>query len=83
MENEIEIPVECGDTDPASIVFYPNYFKWFDIGTRHLLEVAGIPYEIMISEMGLLGLPLVEASCKFMNPIRFGDTARIRSSVIE
>ena len=81
MKNEIEIPVEWGDTDPAAIVFYPNYFKWFDVGTRHLLDAAGLPYETLMSELGLLGLPLVEANGKFLSPIRFGDTVKLTSFV--
>ena len=81
MKNEIDITVEWGDTDPAAIVFYPNFFKWFDIGTRHLLEAAGLPYDTLRSEMGLIGLPLVEASSRFMRPVRFGDTVRLVSFV--
>ncbi len=81
MKNEIDIPVEWGDTDQAAIVFYPNYFRWFDIGTRHLLEAAGVPYGTLKEEFGLLGLPLVEASSRFLSPIRFGDTVRLASHV--
>ena len=81
MKNEIEIPVEWGDTDPAAIVFYPNYFKWFDIGTRHLLDAAGLSYETLKTELGLRGLPLVEANGKFLSPIHFGDTMRLTSYV--
>lgn len=81
MKNEIEIPVEWGDTDQAAIVFYPNYFRWFDIGTRHLLDAAGVSYEVLRNEFGLVGLPLVEATSRFLNPVRFGDTVRLASHV--
>ena len=81
MKNEIEISVEWGDTDQAAIVFYPNFFKWFDIGTRHLLDAAGVPYESLKTEFGLMGLPLVEASSRFLSPIRFGDTITLTSYV--
>ena len=81
MKNEIEIPVEWGDTDQAAIVFYPNYFRWFDIGTRHLLDAAGVPYGFLRKELGLLGLPLVEAGSRFLSPIRFGDTVTLASHV--
>lgn len=81
MKNEIEISVEWGDMDQAAIVFYPNYFKWFDIGTRHLLDAAGVSYEVLQSEFGLVGLPLVEANSRFLNPIRFGDSVRLTSYV--
>ena len=78
MKNQIEISVEWGDIDQAAIVFYPNYFKWFDIGTRHLLDAAGVSYSTLQSELGLVGLPLVEASSRFLSPIRFGDTGEAR-----
>ena len=42
MKFKIEISVEWGDVDQAAIVFYPNYFKWFGIGSPHLLEAAGL-----------------------------------------
>lgn len=29
--NELEVLVNWGDTDKAGIVYYPNFFKWFDI----------------------------------------------------
>ena len=81
MKNEIEICVEWGDMDQAAIVFYPNYFKWFDIGTWHLLEAAGLSYATLQSEFGLVGLPLVDAGSRFLSPIRFGDTVRLTSFV--
>ena len=81
MKNEIEISVEWGDIDQAAIVFYPNYFRWFEIGTRHLLDAAGMPYSTMQNELGLIGLPLVEAGSRFLSPIRFGDTLLLTSCV--
>lgn len=50
MKFEIEISVKWGDMDQAAIVFYPIYFKWFDIGTRHLLDAAGLSYATLQSE---------------------------------
>jgi 4-hydroxybenzoyl-CoA thioesterase len=81
MKNQIDIPVEWGDSDPATIVFYPNFFKWFDIGTWRLFEAAGLSYDVLTSEYGLCGMPLVEATAKFSSPIRYGDTVRLTSHV--
>ena len=36
--NEIQMTVEFGNTDAAGIVFYPNYFMWFDKGTHWLFK---------------------------------------------
>ncbi len=41
--NSIDITVEWGDCDPAGIVFYPNYFRWFNQGAHALFGAAGMP----------------------------------------
>lgn len=81
MHNKMEIPVEWGDTDPATIVFYPNYFKWFDVGTWRLLDAAGLPYRVIRDEFGLIGVPLVQATAKFMSPVRYADVIELTSFV--
>lgn len=81
--NTISIPIEWGHCDPAKIVFYPNYFSWFDQGTRHLFARAGVGYEVMLEEYRTVGLPLVDAHAKFLSPSKFGDTIEITSHVSE
>tara|TARA_R110002110_G_scaffold415612_2_gene651642 strand:+ start:110496 stop:110921 length:426 start_codon:yes stop_codon:yes gene_type:complete len=83
IKNTITIPIEWGHCDPAKIVFYPNYFEWFDHGTRHLFEGAGVGYEVMLDEYKTVGLPLVDASAKFLSPSQFGDTLEMTSHVSE
>ena len=34
--------MEWADSDPLAQTFYPNYFRWFDMGTHKLLEAAAI-----------------------------------------
>jgi acyl-CoA thioesterase FadM len=36
--HRIVLPVEWGDTDAAGIVFYPNYYRWFDRAAHALLR---------------------------------------------
>jgi 4-hydroxybenzoyl-CoA thioesterase len=83
LKNTIKIPVEWGHCDPAKIVFYPNYFVWFDHGTRHLFERAGVGYKVMLDEYKTVGLPLVDAHAKFLAPSQFGDNLEITSHVSE
>lgn len=83
LKNTIQIPVEWGHCDPAKIVFYPNYFVWFDHGTRHLFERVGLSYEVMLDEYKTVGLPLVDAHAKFLSPSQFGDTIELTSHVSE
>jgi 4-hydroxybenzoyl-CoA thioesterase len=75
------VTVEWGDCDPAQIVFYPKYFEWFDAGMTALLEAGGWPYARLAERFGIIGLPLAEASARFLRPNRFRQRFEIKSSV--
>jgi 4-hydroxybenzoyl-CoA thioesterase len=76
--NVISITVEFGDCDPAQIVFYPNFFKWFDAGTRHFFAACGVPsWQAMRVTHGIIGTPLVDASAKFLGAVTYGDTIEL------
>lgn len=75
------VTVEWGDCDPARIVFYPKYFEWFDAATTALLEAGGWPYARLLERFGIIGLPLAEASARFLRPSRFRQQLEIKSSV--
>ncbi|MFQ5972755.1 MAG: acyl-CoA thioesterase [Alphaproteobacteria bacterium] len=78
-----EVTVGWGDCDPARIVFYPNYFRWFDDAARHLFAAAGMPWETLFDTYGVVGLPLVDAQARFLSPARLGDRLRIETRVKE
>lgn len=62
-------------------MFYPNYFRWFDIGTHTLLEAAGETYPAVVEKYGLAGLPLVDAQASFKGRCRWTDDVEIESFV--
>lgn len=80
-KNQIEFRVDWGESDPAGIVFYPNFFKWFDLGTWHLLIKAGLTLEVLQKDFGLVGCPLVEATSRFHHPAKFWDLVQLTSYV--
>ena len=55
------IHVGWGDCDPAQIVFYPNYFAWFDQGAHLLFAHLGLPMGQLADDYGVVGLPIVDA----------------------
>jgi 4-hydroxybenzoyl-CoA thioesterase len=59
------VVVHWGDTDPAKIVFYPNYFIWFDESTRLFWDSVGLDWDSLGKRYNVLGLPIVEAQAKF------------------
>ncbi len=70
---QTEVRIGWGDCDPLGIVYYPNYFSWFDDGTHGLLNGAGFSQRQIIARFGVLGTPLVDAGAKFRLPSSYGD----------
>ncbi len=77
------IRVDWGHCDPAGIVFYPNYFRWFDECTSALFENAGLPLPLLYRAHGLKGFPLLDARASFAASASFGDDLDAESSVVE
>ena len=77
------VTVHWGDTDPASIVFYPNYFSWFDESARLFFDSVGLSWEMLMEKHGIAGLPIVEAKAKFMSPSMFRDEIVVESRITE
>jgi 4-hydroxybenzoyl-CoA thioesterase len=77
------LSVEFGDCDPANIVFYPNFYRWFDAATHHLLKEAGLGWEQLRARYGAVGMPLVETGAVYKRPACCGDLLEIESSVVE
>jgi 4-hydroxybenzoyl-CoA thioesterase len=75
--------VEWGDCDPADIVFYPQYLKWFDTCTSSLFKNAGLPLHILFAEQGIIGIPIVDLKVRFIIPSSFGDELLAESKILE
>ena len=71
--------VSWGDCDPAGIIFYPTYFRWFDAATWALFGSVGHDLKVMI-ERGQC-MPLVGAQCDFVTPAEPGDRCEVRSRI--
>lgn len=80
---EAEYTVSFGDCDPAGIVFYPNIFAWLD-RTFHayLRDVAG-GHAAVCEALGLKGVGLTEADCKFRVPLTDGDELTVAIQSID
>jgi 4-hydroxybenzoyl-CoA thioesterase len=79
-----EFIVEFGDCDPAQIVFYPNFFKWFDSASRHFFAAAGVrTWHALEASTGIIGTPLVDASARFLRPATYGDHIAVDTTISE
>ena len=78
---EAEINVEFFDCDPLKVVWHGNYFNYFEVGRRLLLEKIGYGYDEM--ERTGYAFPVIEASAKFLGSLRFRDRARVKAILEE
>ncbi|HEY9163390.1 MAG TPA: thioesterase family protein [Magnetovibrio sp.] len=81
MANRYDMTVQWGDCDPAAIVFYPNYFRWFENGTTELFASVGLELPQMFVDYGILGIPILDAHAKFTRPSRFRDVITVESAI--
>ena len=70
----VPVLIRFSHSDPAGIVYYPNYFDMFTAVVEDWFRDAlGVNYadEIMVRRRGF---PLVHAECDFFVPSRMGET---------
>lgn len=80
--NEIQTTVEFGNTDAAGIVFYPNYFMWFDQGTHWLFKSMKLAPKDLQANHNII-LPILDAQCTFEKALVYDDLITIKSSIVE
>ena len=82
--NTRDITIEWGHCDPAGIVFFPRYFEIFDACTAHLFAHAlGMRKSQFQKHYDIIGIPLLDAHCRFHIPTTYGDAVRVETQVTE
>jgi len=75
--------IAFSDCDPAQIVFFANYFKWFDTSSREFFTACGIPsWRDTAQNRGIIGTPLVDAQASFKNSATYGEDIAIETQVV-
>lgn len=79
-KNTIHLRVNWGDTDKAGIVYYPNFFKWFDIAGHQFFRDCGLPPAVLEEKYNVI-VPLIDAQCTFKNPVLYDDIIAVHTEV--
>jgi acyl-CoA thioester hydrolase len=61
------------------LAHHSHHFVWFEIGRTELMREAGLAYA-RVEEEGLF-LPVVEARCAYLAPVRYDDRLTIHTSL--
>jgi acyl-CoA thioester hydrolase len=72
------VRVRYAETDKMGVVYYANYFAWFEVGRCEALRGAGFTYR-ELEEQGDM-LPVIEASCTYHQPGRYDDEIAITAA---
>ena len=72
------VRVRYAETDQMGVVYYANYFVWFEVGRTELLRSLGGTYRELEAE-GIF-LPVIEASCTYSQASRYDDELDIRTT---
>ena len=71
------VRVRYAETDRMGVVYYANYFVWFEVGRTEWLRETGWSYRDMESDG--VGLPVIEAHCEYRQPARYDDEIEVRT----
>ena len=69
------VRVRYAETDKMGVVYYANYFVWFEVARADLLRSLGWSYREM--ESAGVSLPVIEAHCDYQRPARYDDELEI------
>jgi acyl-CoA thioester hydrolase len=71
------VRVRYAETDAMGVVYYANYFVWFEVARADLLRSCGWSYREM--EQAGMSLPVIEAHCEYHRSARYDDELEVRA----
>lgn len=75
--HKTEIRVRYQETDNMGVVYYANYFVWFEVARTEYLRSVGISYR-QLEGRGMY-LMVASATCTYKYPARYDDVVQIQT----
>ena len=79
--SQTRIRVRYAETDQMGVVYYANFFVWFEVGRVELLRQLGFHYKQMEIDDDC-HIPVVEANCRYKSPARYDDELLLETSIL-
>ncbi len=77
--HETPLPVRFHEADSYGVAWHGHYISWFEVGRNDLTERFGMgPLQL---KEALLLAPVVELTCQFKSPARFGDLLLVQTTM--
>ena len=74
---ETRLQTYWADADPAGLVFFPNFFKFFECAEEEMFRAFGVDRMKLMTE-NHVWLPRVEAFSQYRKPILSGEAVFIQ-----
>jgi acyl-CoA thioester hydrolase len=75
------VRVRYAETDKMGVVYYGNYYIYFEIGRVEYMRNLGVDYRQMELQDDSF-IVVAESKCRYRRPARYDDPLRIRTRVI-
>ncbi len=82
LTTETTVRVRYAETDQMNVVYYGNYFVWFEVGRAEMCRELGFAYKQMEVEDDAF-MVVAEARCSYKKPARYDDVIRIRTTLVD
>ena len=69
------------ETDQMGVVHHSNYIRWFEEARLYIIGQCGLGYH-EIEHRGVM-IPVLDVSCAYKKPVRFGDTVVIEMRIVD
>ena len=78
VEHTVKIRVRFAETDAMQVVYYAEYFVWFEVARTELFRSVGMPYTVISRRRGF-HTPVVQAHADYKSSARYDDEVTVRA----
>lgn len=78
---EVDVTVPFHDVDMMAVAWHGHYLRYIELARCSLLDRIGYNYPQMEAS-GYLW-PVIDVRMKYIAPLRFGQTVRVRATLVE
>ena len=79
--SETVLRVRYAETDKMGVVYYGNYYIYFEVGRVEYMRQRGVDYkQIELQDDSFF--VVAESKCRYLHPARYDDRLRIRTRVM-
>jgi acyl-CoA thioester hydrolase len=78
--HKTEIRVQWFDVDCAGVVYFGNYFRFFNTAEDEYMRSLGITHRELIKQYNI-SFTRVETTCRFIRPARYDDVIEVHTKM--